>query len=109
VNLIAPCVCVATALLSMCDAPPSGPADVNPVFCNSNMRQMIFKVVDTNSPDKDTQAIKADAEALARNLQDHRAGGGPSSPENVTSFQRFRAFVKKKCNGKDIGRSLTGS
>ena len=100
-NLVfAPSMCLATMLLGLCN--DSG------TFCEFNLPKMIDTVVATNSPDKDTQAIKPDAEALQRNLRDHSAGGGPSSGPNSVSFQRFREFVKKKCHGKDIGPSLTG-
>jgi len=53
---------------------------------------MLNDVIYANTPDKDTQAIRSDAEALERNLDNHAAGGGPSSPENVASFRRFRSF-----------------
>jgi hypothetical protein len=42
--------------------------------------------------------VKPDADALRRNILNPAAGGGPSSPENDASYQRFRAFVKKKCD-----------
>ena len=111
-TLFVPSIFLATALLSMCgdigfqhDPPP-------PTFCDRgdlwDVRSMLRLVIDTNSPDKDTQAIRPDAEALDRNLRNHYMGGGPSSPENRASFQRFRDFVKKKCGGdKAIPKNLS--
>ena len=105
-HVFPPSICVATALLGYCgglikDPPPP------PVFCtHDTLRSMLNDAIYTNTPDKDTQAVKPDAEAIRRNMDDHAAGGGPSSPDNVASFQRFREFVKKKCKGRDIGPSL---
>ena len=98
--------CVATVLLGDCNRQPA--PDLSPTFCETFLlRSMLDDAIYANTPDKDTQAIRPDAEALRRNLDHHSAGGGPSSPENQASFQRFRSFVKKKCKGRDIGESLT--
>jgi hypothetical protein len=89
-------VCIAAVTLGGCSHP------TEPMFCRQGLKQKIFTVFYVNSPDKDTQAIKPDAEVLRRNILDHAAGGGPSSPLNDASWQRFRAFTKKKC--QDWGR-----
>jgi hypothetical protein len=97
---------VATLLLSECG--PEGCQIKPPPFCaKHSLRSMLDDVIYANTPDKDTQAIRPDAQAIRDNLDNHAAGGGPSSPENVARFQRFRAFVKKKCLDKDIGKSVT--
>ena len=106
-NLFPPLMCVATALLSYC-GPMGWDAPKVPPFCaKHSLRSMLDDVIYANTPDKDTQAIRGDAQAIRENIDHHSAGGGPSSPGNVASFQRFRAFVKKKCDGKEIGNSLT--
>lgn len=83
--------CAAAMTLGDCSHPPE------PMFCRQGLRQKILTVVYVNSPDTDTQAIKPDAEVLRRNILNHASGGGPSSPLNDASWQRFRAFTKKKC------------
>lgn len=105
-KLLLPFFCAATVLLGSCNN--SEMDHVTPTFCESaSLRSMLDDVIYAHTPDKDTQAIRPDAQALRRNLDNHAAGGGPSSPDNVASFQRFREFVKKKCKGRDIGPSLT--
>jgi hypothetical protein len=100
-------MCIATALLGYC-GPMGWDAPKPPVFCaKHSLRSILDDAIYANTPDKDTQAIRPDAQAIRDNLDNHAAGGGPSSPGNVASFQRFREFVKKKCDGKDIGPSLT--
>lgn len=106
-NLFPPLLGVATALLSYC-GPMGWDAPKPPPFCaKHSLRSMIDDAIYANTPDKDTQAIRPDAQAIRDNMDHHAAGGGPSSPANVASFQRFRQFVKKKCLDKEIGPSLT--
>ncbi len=102
-----PSICLATALLGYC-GPMGWEAPTPPPFCHKHsLRRMLNDAIYTNTPDKDTQAIRPDARAIRDNLDNHAAGGGPSSPANVASFRRFRQFVKKKCDGRDIGSSVT--
>ncbi len=106
-TLFPPFVCLATALLSYC-GPQGWDAPKPPPFCvKHSLRSILDDAIYANTPDKDTQAIRPDAQAIRDNIDHHSAGGGPSSPGNVASFQRFREFVKKKCDGKDIGKSVT--
>jgi hypothetical protein len=105
-NLLPRFACVAIVLLgsapTACERPPDW------VFCNKNsLRSMLNDVIYANSPDEYTKAFRPDAQAIKDNLDNHAAGGGPSSPGNLASFEKFRWFVKRKCDGKDIGQSLT--
>jgi hypothetical protein len=98
------CLCIATALLGECTQDSPGIPDRSK-FCQKDGNEMLLDAAGL-SFDRDLKPIRADAEALVDVLHHHSAGGGPSSPENVARYQRFREFVKKKCH-RDIGRSLT--
>ena len=69
------------------------------------LESMISTVAQVNSPDPDTQAIQADAKRLLMIINNPAVGGGPSSPDNVATFTRFKDFVMKKCH-VDIGTGL---
>jgi hypothetical protein len=92
-------------LLGYC-GPQGWDAPQPPPFCGKHsLRSMIDDVIYANTPDKDTQAIRPDAQAIRDNLDNHAAGGGPSSPQNVSSWQRFRAFVKKSAWARKLARA----
>ncbi len=64
---------------------------------------LVHTVDNVNSPDKDTQRIKPDADTLVKSLADPPYGGGPSAPPIVAARKRFTKFIDDKCK-----TSLTG-
>ena len=75
------------------------------IFCAKSPIEIIAIADVVRPSDNNTQSIQSDAHAL-RLLLENPSFHGVASAADKARWQRVRAFVKKKCRGRDLGPSL---